>query len=411
MSDKPITWEWVDEVINWLIQQLGSELTQQVDDAAAVFGSMDDDERHRLKARNSELSQALASLKRRDRSQPVGVLPLAERRAITLGMFARLCADRGVGGWSERLVRVLTADDILYRSIVIEFEVASFFVAQGRSHVHFLSEQDSGRKAEMKVGDLVDVECKRLQGRTTRDRQAADFWRRLERSLWKLTELGSEYVFVVEVAGMPLDTDIDLITSAAEDSLRSIKRTSIALDEGRVRCEFRRSALSVDQDGLQFQGIPTDTLGEYHVGRVDARAHVEGRTMKAGVACTFAFKTDQEPDLVRLAKRALKSARKQLPKDRPSIAVVDAYEPLYDLPDSERESDRRLIYNALSDELVGHDRPTGVMLAAPQPGEDPITRTFAYVGNPSPSAPFPTTFELFPGWTPATAASLPQVDN
>lgn len=406
MNDKPITWEWVDEVINWLLIQLGSQLTQQIDEAAVVFGSMSDDERHRTRARNSELSQALASLKRRNRNQPVGMLPITERRAITLGMFARVCAERGVGGWHERLDRVLTADDILYRSIVIEFEVASFFVAQGPNQVHFLSEQDPGRKAEMRVGDLVDVECKRLQGRTSRDRQAADFWRRLEASLWKLTELGNEYVFVVEVAGMPLDTDIELVTSAAKDSLRSDQQASIALDEGRVRCEFRRAALVVHQDGIQFRGIPTDILRNYHVGRVDVRAQMEGKTLKLGVACTFAFKTDEEPDLVRLAKSALKSARKQLPKDRPSIAVVDAYEPLYDLPENERESDRRLIYNALSEELVGHNRPTGAMLAAPQPGEDPETRTFVYVGNPNPSAPFPTSFELFPGWAPATSPSL-----
>lgn len=411
MSDKPITWEWVDEVIDWLSGQLGSELSQQIEDASAVFESMGDDERHRAKARHSEFSQALASLERRERSQPVGVLPLAERRAVTLGMFARLCADRGVGGWEERLARVLTADDTLYRSIVVEFEAASLFALRGPNHVRFLSERDPGRKAEMRVGDLVDVECKRLQGRTARDRQTADFWRRLERAFWKLTELGNEYVFIVEVTGVPLDTDIDLVASAVGDAVRSHQQASIILDDGRVRCEFLRRPLAVDGDGLQFQGISTEILQEYHFGRLDVRAQMEGESVKAGVACTVAFKTDQEPDLVRIAKSALKSARRQLPKHRPSIAVVDAYEPLYDLPDSERESDRRLIYNALSDELVRHDRPTGVMLAAPQPGEDPITRTFSYVGNPSPSAPFPAAFELFPGWAPAGSASQANMDG
>lgn len=62
-------------------------------------------------------------------------------------------------------------------------------------------------------------------------------------------------------------------------------------------------------------------------------------------------------------------------------------------------------------QLVHHDRPTGVMLAAPQPGEDSITRTFSYVGNPSPSAPFPTAFELLPGWTPAGSASQANMDS
>lgn len=108
--------------------------------------------------------------------------------------------------------------------------------------------------------------------------------------------------------------------------------------------------------------------------------------------------------MVRDATRVLNKARSQLPKDRPSIAMIDAYEPLLQFPPSEREAQRRLIYTALEETLTKHGRPTGVFLAAPAPAEEHVTRSFVYAGNKQPSTPFPEKFALFSGWAPAHSA-------
>jgi hypothetical protein len=111
------------------------------------------------------------------------------------------------------------------------------------------------------------------------------------------------------------------------------------------------------------------------------------------------------------ARRVLSKARKQLPKDRPSIAFIDAYEPLRDLTPSDREPQRRLIYAAVKRELEKRSHPTGVVLAAPEPDDDPVRRTFIYTGNGDPSAPFPTSFELFSGWAPAVSKTVEDGDE
>jgi len=59
-----MAWHQVDEAVNWLVATLGDDLRQQIDAAAEVFGAMNDDERHRHRARHTELSLALASLRR-----------------------------------------------------------------------------------------------------------------------------------------------------------------------------------------------------------------------------------------------------------------------------------------------------------------------------------------------------------
>ncbi len=175
-----MTWEQVDDLVTWLVGQLGDGLVAAIDDAEVVFGPLSDDERHRVRSRHKELPPALASLRRRDRQQPLGLLPAEERRAITLGLFARICADRNVGGWQERLERVINADDAQYRSAHFEFECASLLTWQSVRKVDFVSEDEPGKTCEMRIDGLVDVECKRLQGRSQLDRQTADLWRRLE---------------------------------------------------------------------------------------------------------------------------------------------------------------------------------------------------------------------------------------
>ncbi|MGW2125895.1 hypothetical protein [Streptomyces sp. NPDC001758] len=398
-----MTWAQVDDTVNWLIGQLGDSYIDRVDAAAAALsGPMNDDERHLRRMKHGELPCALASLRGRDRQRPVQGVTREEERALTLGALARACEEHNVRGWRERLARVVTVDDRTYRSIHFEVECAAIFARSGDNEIEFVPEGDPNKSCEMRIANLVDVECKRLEGKLSRDRRTPDLWRRLQQSLWKrVAALGSEYLFVVETAGPPTDADISWIVARARELLVESREISVATDDERVRCHFSRAPVTVTTEGLRAQGMPIELLRGYELGRVETRAVVEDNAICDGIVCTFAFRADRELDMVHSVRKVMGKARGQLSRDRPSITVVDAYEPLLELPPVEREAQRRLIYSALEADLDRRGRPTGVFLAAPAPDQDLVTRTFVYAGNKNPSTPFPEAFELFSGWTPA----------
>jgi hypothetical protein len=269
----------------------------------------------------------------------------------------------------------------------------------------FIPEDSPDKKCELRIGNLVDVECKRIEGRLRGDRHTSDVWRRLKHGLWDVAVVGSEYVFVVETVGAPAADDIPWIIAQARKLLIRDGVASVATDDERVRCQFGMRPLKVANNQIEIRGLPPDMLRRFDVGQVEPIGEVENGVFQKGVACTFAFRSIQELDLARSAKRVLKKARTQLPKDRPSIVMIDAYEPLLELPNSDREAKRRLIYSTLEAELKGHGRPTGVLLAAPEPVQR-VERTFVYVGNSEPSTPFPEGFELFSGWQPGRTRPL-----
>lgn len=394
-------------MVTWLISQLGADYIDRVDAAAvALFEPMSDDERHLCRVQHGELACALASLRRRGRQRQVQGVTREEERVLSLGVLARACEEHDVRGWRERLARVVTADDRTYRSIHFEIECAAIFARSGDNEIEFVPEDSTSKTCELRIAGMVDVECKRLEGRLRRDRRTPDLWRRLRQSLWKnVVIIGSEYVFAVETSGPPTDADISWIVARAQELLVEYGETFTATDDERVRCRFVRAPVAVTTNGLQWRGMPMEVLKRYDVGGIEPRAVVENNAISDGAVCTFAFRANHEFDVAGSARRALGRARGQLPKNRPSIAVVDAYEPLLELPPPEQETQRRLIYSALEADLDKHGRPTGVLLAAPAPDADPVTRTFVYAGNKEPSAPFPDAFELFSDWTPTHSAT------
>ena len=174
--------------------------------------------------------------------------------------------------------------------------------------------------------------------------------------------------------------------------------------EDRITFDIRRVRLSTRSYGFAASGItPPEPLSSYHVSRVDVRASLE-ETPK-GVGSTFAFRTRARRDLDRAVRRTLKKARGQLPQDRSSIAVIDAYEALFDLPKAEIEDERQRIYASLQDELRRHSRPTGLLLAAPEPDQQPRLRSYVYIGNPSPASPFPPGFRIG-DWDPESSETV-----
>lgn len=406
-----VSWEQVDEIVDWMYAYLGDELGSRVAAASELFGSMRDAERDRVRARHSELAHGLASLTRRDRSQPMGVLPLAERRAVVLGMFAQLCERRAVGGWSERFLQVMSADTTKYRSLVFEFETAGLFAFNETMKVEFLPEDGGDRVPD---DDLVDVECKRLSGRSLKDKKTTEVWRLLQRRLKKVVEDGFEFVFIVEVKGGIENEDVKGIVRAASHCLKDREVAVVQSPDGRIRCEFARRPITETLAGVSGVGLPNHVLDTFHFSMVEmamrARKGDGGLpTIESGSGHmeTFAFRTDEDPDIVKAVKGSLKDARNQLPKDRPSVVAIDAHEPLHDLPPDERAPQRQLLAATIANELGGHGRPTGVVLSAPESGdEDPMGRSSFYQGNPSPSAPFPPDYELHPGWTPASSLTL-----
>ncbi len=178
---------------------------------------MSDGQRDRVRRRHSELALGLAGLARGDRDAQFGLLPADDRRAVVLGLFARLCEQREVAGWRERFVRVLNADSALYRSLVFEFETAGTFTMNPKMRVDLLPENSDERVAEMRLDDLVNIECKRL------DRMV----------------IGSrEHHFAVEIFGPVCNADLTLIVDTARNLDWDGEAVHIQRDGGRINCSF-----------------------------------------------------------------------------------------------------------------------------------------------------------------------------
>ncbi|THV28997.1 hypothetical protein [Glycomyces paridis] len=404
-EQRRLTWEQADSEIRWLMGHLGAGFQERVDEADAVlWGPLSDYDRHLARSKFGELTCALASYFHRDRELPQQNLSAEEDRVLTLAVLARACGEHSVLGWQERIARIANADDRTYRSLHFEIETAGILARSSDHTVEFVPEDGPAKNCDLRIGGFIDVECKRLDGRRRQDQNSADFWRRLRDMLWqRVASLGNEYVFIVEVAGAPTNDDLAWLLQEARLQLSDDSEASGATDDDRVRFWFKRSPVRIVNGQLEGAGMPVEVLETFDFGRFEARAELDEdrRNLVDGVACTFAFKSGAELDLVKSAKRVIRKARRQLPKDRPSLVVVDAYEPILELPLEERAATREQIYAGLQADLADHGRPTGVILAAPDNDVGLGKRSMVYAGNPQPSAPFPAGFELFTGWAPA----------
>ncbi|MFV1991184.1 MAG: hypothetical protein ACC652_10630, partial [Acidimicrobiales bacterium] len=164
-SRRPLTLSDRAEAHSWLAKHAGDDLETRTAGAeleqTGAGGSLN---LMRARSRFGELAFTLAGFRRF--GQPRQLSP-EQRRAIWFALCVRACEGLDVNGWADRLVRATSGDDAQYRSTAFEFEWATnLALSQRDTHqqlaVSFIADSEEGRTADLAVGDLVVVECKRL---------------------------------------------------------------------------------------------------------------------------------------------------------------------------------------------------------------------------------------------------------
>lgn len=258
--------------------------------------------------------------------------------ATKLGIYLETLNN--VEGISDKINELMRAEKNHFEKLVFELDIASSFLKSNHK-VRFLmtKSDDKEQTPDLLIDDNIEIECKKKDRLTKRDRKNQDYWNLIRRKLIEL--MNKKQKFYLVYLFFEKDPDSDII----HQILKEIRRLINSDSEGQYQVENVNIKLYKICDygeniplGIQARTIEEvsgqlnpDYFDEIIKTRIPEKELVDYRKQKPdfdntdprititpvgqvfiGEVMKFVFKTKEEPDRIKSVINSIRAAQNQL---------------------------------------------------------------------------------------------------
>ena len=305
--------------------------------------------------------------------------------ATRLGLYLDILQNGNVIAFKEKFDELKNSDQENFEKIFSELNFAGSFVKSNHK-VEFVKTQSDAQKRtpDLLVDDNIEVECKKKDKLTSRDRQNNDHWSRLER---KTIELMNTFMrFYLIYAYFEKDPNSKMIKNILKELRKTIQRgtdNETTIDGVKIiankiceKDELVPLGISTVSDLHNINPHTLDdaiskrisnpelvdyekNLPDFDVTPFRTTVQKDG-TVRTDQVMKFLFKAKNAPDRIQSIKNSIKNAKGQLSGDKIGIICVNITHVSEKLIDKDRE----LLGRMLRDVLRNNSRISAVAVTS-----------------------------------------------
>jgi len=245
-----------------------------------------------------------------------------------------------------------------YEKTVYELQVAAAY-ARAKHKVAFLEEKPSEQiqTPDLLIDDRVEVECKKKDGQTDRDKRNHENWKLIMRKASSMMGyLRCNYAVIVKTQRDPVTEDVEFALKKLEYLMKN---------EQQGRFPFPEKGIGISLRTLSKIDVPINCNSIEFGSSEDLDFFTIAMEKKAGEPLIrnpriFGFKSALMPDRIKSVIESVKKARKQLSGDRPGLIYVD----LNTMDTQMMELDFRRLDTMVKDQLRNNSTISGAVITS-----------------------------------------------
>lgn len=333
----------------------------------------------------------------------------------TLGHYLHVLKKNNVNGLIPKINELFTAK---FEKTLYEIQIAASISKKGFI-VEFVQENPDKKTPDIIVhldGCDIEIECKKKDDMTSRDRQNSTFWRRITNEANKIMNQNKKnLVLILEMQSDPKNSDFESIIREIKTGIEKIGEELVVVEKKSYKFSLKQTdpfdkvveCSQINLDNSQKIWSFAIQSGDYYktcgisdsIIELDEESfHCEGKNLENGLMQQknrrfFGFRSKTMPDRITSIIDSSNKASKQLSGNNPGVIFIDQ-----NIVNRENaETDLKRIYPLIKGVLRNNPRISGIAITQIFHINDP--QQYKYRHNvqifPNEQAKFPLPQEIF----------------
>lgn len=237
-----------------------------------------------------------------------------------LGNDLAILLDKKVNG-IERKIHEMTLSKDLFDKTTYEIQVAAAYARAGHSVEFLETAPEEGRQTpDLLIDNQVEIECKKKDNPTERDRQNIEQWNLMARKVsLQMENIGANYAIIVKTQRDPTNDDVKFILDRVYELMSSGKEGPHPFPEQGIGITTR--FLSKKNETIKSTGMEGGTSEDLDHLIIAMESNPTEEIIRN--PRVFGFKSAILPDRIRGVVESAKDGARQLTGDGPGLVYIN----------------------------------------------------------------------------------------